>query len=508
MVYLDDLIVVGRTWSDHLTNLRLVFDRLKKAGLKAKPSKCRFGCRKVKYLGHIVSPEGVECDTDKTTAIAQYPRPHDLHSLRAWLGSVGYYRKHIRNFSHIVSPLTELTKKGKPFVWTNECENAFCELKRTLTEPPILLAYPDYNAPYVLFYDSSATAVGYVLSQMQNNIERVIAYGGRALNKHERNLSTTHREALACISGLRHFDHYIRHSHVDIVTDHSALKSLLSIKEPTGKLARWIAMLQSYSYDIKIRPGRVHGNCDGLSRRDCPPTNENESDYFPQLYAIKRSTNIQKTNTQTPVMLTQEIKGDTIEQSDQSEQINLPELPPAFTKQKLIDMQSTDNLLKPIIDHLKYGWTPDDQKQAAKLYTKAANFIIIDSILYHVWILSGKGHKRDRTLSQLVVPDTLVPEILHHTHEDLGAHRGITKMINILKLNYYWEAMCNGIIHYVKTCQACERRKRPIKPIKSPLEPIRASRAMQILCIDTLGPLNITDSGNRHIVVISGVARI
>ena len=68
--------------------------------------------------------------------------------------------------------------------------------------------------------------------------------------------------------------------------------------------------------------------------------------------------------------------------------------------------------------------------------------------------------------------------------------------------------MCNDIIRYVKTCQACERRKRPIKPIKSPLEPIRASRAMQILCIDTLGPLNITDSGNRHIVVISGVARI
>ena len=113
MVYLDDLIVVGRTWSDHLTNLGLVFDRLKKAKLKTKPSKCRFGCRKIKYLGHIVSPESAECDIDKTTAIAQYPRPHDLHSLRAWLGSMGYYRKHIRNFSHIVSPLTELTKKRK-----------------------------------------------------------------------------------------------------------------------------------------------------------------------------------------------------------------------------------------------------------------------------------------------------------------------------------------------------------------------------------------------------------
>ena len=100
---------------------------------------------------------------------------------------------------------------------------------------------------------------------MQNNIERVIAYGGRALNKHERNLSTTHREA---VLRLHHFDHYIRHSHVDVVTDHSALKSLLSIKEPTGKLARWIAILQSYFYNIKIRPGRMHGNCDGLSRRD------------------------------------------------------------------------------------------------------------------------------------------------------------------------------------------------------------------------------------------------
>ena len=99
-------------------------------------------------------------------------------------------------------------------------------------------------------------------------------------------MSTTHREALACISGLHHFDHCIRHSHVEIVTDHSALKSLLSIKEPTGKLARWLPVLQSYSYDIKIRPERVNGNCDRLSRRDHPSTNENESDYFPQLYAI------------------------------------------------------------------------------------------------------------------------------------------------------------------------------------------------------------------------------
>ena len=140
------------------------------------------------------------------------------------------------------------------------------------------------------------------------------------------------------------------------------------------------------------------------------------SDNFPQLYAIKHSCNRKQANTLTPVILIQEIVCDTNEQTDQSEQINLTNLLLAFTKQKLIEIQNKDNL---------YGWTPDDQKQAAKLHMKATNFIIIDYILYHVWVPYGKGHKRDRTLSQLVVPDALVPEILHHTLEDLGAHRGI-----------------------------------------------------------------------------------
>ena len=135
-----------------------------------------------------------------------------------------------------------------------------------MTSP--ILAYPDYNKPYILQTDASGESIRMILTQKQNEQERVIAYAGKRLTPSERNYNTTEKEALAIIEGLKHFDPYLRGNHVTIVTDHSALVWLLKQNKPKERIARWIAYLQQFNYTIEHKAGKRHTNADALSRRD------------------------------------------------------------------------------------------------------------------------------------------------------------------------------------------------------------------------------------------------
>ena len=132
LIYLDDVIVFSQTFDDHLRHLSLVFDRLRIANLKLKPSKCKFGCKTVQYLGFIATPDGISPDSGKVASVRDYPVPTTLKQLRALLGLANYYRRFISNFAHIANPLTQLTRKNQPFVWTEQCQQAFDTLKQTL----------------------------------------------------------------------------------------------------------------------------------------------------------------------------------------------------------------------------------------------------------------------------------------------------------------------------------------------------------------------------------------
>ena len=188
-----------------------------------------------------------------------------MKEVRPFLGLAGYYQKFIRGFSKIAGPLIQLTKKDEPFSWTEECEHAFQTLKEKLTAPPIL-AYPNYQEPYILQTDASGELICMILSQMQDGKERVIAYDGKHLTLAGNNYSTTEKEALAVIQGLKHFDPYLRGSQVTIVTDYSALTWLLSQREPKGGIARWVCYLQQFNYTIQHKCGKKHLNVDALSR--------------------------------------------------------------------------------------------------------------------------------------------------------------------------------------------------------------------------------------------------
>ena len=175
LVYLDDIIVKGQTFEEHLKNLNQVFDRSRAAGLKLSPKKCTIFQKSVTFLGHVVSEFGISTDQAKVVAVKNWPRPGCVKKVRSFLGFCSYYWKFIKDFATIAKPLVKLTEKNVKFGWIDKCEGSFNRLKGVMTEAPVL-AYPDMTKKFILDTDASGVGVGAVLSQMYDGKERVIGY--------------------------------------------------------------------------------------------------------------------------------------------------------------------------------------------------------------------------------------------------------------------------------------------------------------------------------------------
>lgn len=204
-MYLDDIVVFGKSFKDHLLNLEKVFEKLMDAGLKLKPKKCHLMQKEISFLGHVVSKGGVRTDPAKVSAVKEIQRPKNVTQVRSFVGLASYYRKFIRGSSKIAKPLFDLTKKDKQCMWNQDCEDSFLELKMRLMSAPVL-AFPKVGGnKFILDTDASAYAIGAVLSQVQDGKERVIAYGSRCLDKAERNYCVTRREMLAVVYFTKYF---------------------------------------------------------------------------------------------------------------------------------------------------------------------------------------------------------------------------------------------------------------------------------------------------------------
>ena len=186
----------------------------------------------------------------------------------SFLGLTSYYRRIVPNFAELARPLHRLTEAGRQFRWTENCQQAFDELKSRLVFSPIL-AYPSVTTMFTVDTDASDFGIGAVLSQRQDGTERVIAYASRSLSKAERNYCITRKEMLAVVYFVRYFCPYLYGQRLQLRTDHGALKWLFSFKDPVGQVARWLQLLAEYDFSIEHRPGRRHTNADAMLRIHC-----------------------------------------------------------------------------------------------------------------------------------------------------------------------------------------------------------------------------------------------
>ncbi len=279
LVYLDDVLVFSKTFSEHLISLEEVFSRFRSAGLKLKVNKCHFARSEVSYLGHVVSSQGLLPDEKNLVKVRSWPTPRTVTEVRAFVGLCSYYRRFVRNFAVEAAPLHALTQKSAVFNWSSECEEAFRSLKHALSSPPIV-AHPIFTLPFQLYTDASHDCVGSVFAQMQEGKERVIAYASHALTPSEKKWSTYDRELWAVVWSVRHFRHFLSGAPFKIITDH---KPLLNLKkaavdnDPTGRRARWILEMDVYDFTILYREGKQHSNADSLSRRPSSPVMETKA---------------------------------------------------------------------------------------------------------------------------------------------------------------------------------------------------------------------------------------
>ena len=263
--YLDDCIIFSRTPEEHVSRLREVFQRFHNANLKINPAKCSFFQTKVQFLGHIVSKDGLQVDPEKVDVVKKFPIPKTQTEVKSFLGLASYYRRYVSNFAAIARPLHKASETSSVFTWTEEAQDAFETLKTRLTSTPIL-AFPCLQQPFILYTDASQFAMGAVLAQVQDGMEKAICYASKALSKSQTKYSATRRELLAIVTFTRHFRHYLLGRKFTIVTDHRALQWLHNFKDPDGMTARWLEKLASFDYTVRHRPGTSIGHADGLSR--------------------------------------------------------------------------------------------------------------------------------------------------------------------------------------------------------------------------------------------------
>ncbi|WZZ36163.1 hypothetical protein YC2023_019564 [Brassica napus] len=277
IIFIDEILVYSRSKEEHSEHLRLVMERLRNQKLFAKFSKCSFWKREIRFLGHIVSEEGVAADPEKIQAIPEWPRPTTVTEVRSFLGLAGYYRKFVKDFSSIAKPLTKLTGKGVPFLWVEETEKAFKKLKETLTTA-LVLALPEQGKPYTVYTDASRVGLGCVL--MQDG--RVIAYASRQLRKHEDNYSTHDLELVAVVFALRIWRSYLYGEEVEVYTDNQSLKYLFTQPDLNLRQRRWMEFVADYDLRIHYHPGKTNVVSDALSRIKLDADLEKEVDLLNQ----------------------------------------------------------------------------------------------------------------------------------------------------------------------------------------------------------------------------------
>ena len=491
LVYLDDIIVVGKDFETALENLRLVFSRLRQAKLQLKVSKCLLLQKSVLFLGHQVSEFGITCDLTKSEIIRDWPQPQDKTEIKSFLGLANYYRKMVPNFSDIASPLTRLTKKKAKFAWGQLQEEAFVKLKQCLTEPPILAFPLEQGGSFVLDCDASGFAIGAVLSQYQSNAERVIAYGSHTLNEAQQNYCTTKRELYSIVYFVQHFKHYLLGRKFILRTDHASLQWLCNFKEPSGILARWLSILGAYDYKIIFRPGHMHANADAVSRKPKRPC------LFPECRDCNPKVVSDKSSGNAKVLPCSNLT--------EQESSPLPNWLKAWTQKELAEMQRNDPCILEVINLKEQFQQRPTKSKIGQIHRDIITLLgqwellkINEGLLYRE-IEDEMGS----VIMQLVAPREMKNIIFTHLHEQrYSAHLGRDRTITAIKKRFYWPGMNDEIARWCKECQLCCRGKPGPGKDKSEIEQFKVFRPMLVIGIDILGPLSQSYNNNEYILVV------
>lgn len=454
-IYLDDIVVCTDSFELHLEVLKKIFQRLKLAGITLNQEKCCLCRAELKYLGYIVDERGLRVDPEKVEAIIQIPVPKTQKEVRQFCGTASWYRRFIPNFASRLYPLTNLLKKRQKFVWDEETQAAFEDIRSCLVKAPILTC-PDFSQPFVVSCDASAVGLGAILSQERELGEQVIAYASRTLSRAEQKFSATERECLGVLWAIERFRPYIEGTHFTVITDHYSLLWLHNLKDPQGRLARWALRLQPYSFQLIHRKGKDHVVPDLLSRTTPPCT---DLEILPH-FGTSRPTN------------------------------------------------PTQDLVNEIV------FSKEEEPRDDKWYFKMCKNVKENAGKYPLWKIEGeqlwkavreaKG-KRPEDCWRRVVPKGQRKKLCYQFHDKATAgHMGSKKTTLRIQEHYYWPKLRQDVAKYVANCIICQTTKDSnMKPAGMMGARRGVDKPWTMIAADIKGPFPRSTAGYKYLLVVS-----
>ena len=484
LVYLDDIIVFSNGEKQHLQHLETVLKMLREAGATLRLAKCDFFKREVTYLGHVIRPGKLAIYGKNLEAITKALPPMNKTQVRSFLGMCNVYRRFVQGYTRIAHPLTQKICKDQPESWDTLAEEelrAFEQLKRNLVTAPIL-ALPREGHAYTLDTDASEYQLGCCLLQEQpDGALHPIGYWSRSLTTAEKNYSSTEKECLAIVWAVQHLRPYLEGQRFTIRTDHDALKWLLNLRDPRGRLARWSLRLQEYDFEIVYKPGKTHALADGPSRLLTRGLDKSHFDdeipclprYSKALFKAKaneagRSVWAQPQTVVNTVLLTR--------RDHMSSPISIDEM---------LSEQAADDYCqwaRKQMDHHTQGTCPFAINQHGVL-TRKSN---LDGSL------------------QVIVPASLRKRLLDIAHDaPTAGHPGRAKLYQTMRRVFYWPSMTVDIHHKVEGCTLCAKNRIKEQRNVYPMRLFPATKPLEYVAMDILGPLPRTKHGMRFILVIT-----
>ena len=403
LVFLDDILIYSKTLEEHEEHVRRVLEKLRKEKLYAKESKCELFKTEVEFLGHIVGRDGVRMMQDKVQAVAEWPVPTKVGHVRAFLGTAGYYRKFIKDFSAIAAPLHNLTKESVRFDWTPACQEAFDHLKAALQQGPVLVL-PDPSLPFVVHTDASGFAVGAVLMQDQGKGLQPIAFMSKKMLDAETRYPVHEQELLAIIHALSTWRHYLMGSQVPCRRqDRSQVAAVLQ----DAAAAQWASVpLEGHDRRLRLRSS-----------------------------STSRARTTQSPTASLAVLITRITAASCCRSP-----LPRPRPPPS----SLPSINSVTSLQ----DDIQAASRADPVYQAALVsrHTRSSPLRVSDGRLY-----CG---------DRVYIPADLALQtrILLECH-DASGHLGKDKTMEQVKRRFYWPGMDETVRKYVTSCDACQRNK-------------------------------------------------
>ena len=477
LAYLDDIIVFDPTVEDHIESVEKVLVALRRAGLTVKPNKCEWGREEIKFLGHLITPQGLKTLPKVTKKVQEFGRPCDKKTVKSFMGLSNYYRNFIPNFAQITVPLNRLLRNNVPFVWSEECEKAFREIQDRLVTPPVLV-HPEIGGHFYILTDASDNACGAVICHKVNDLLHPVVYYGYTFNSAERNYTVTEREGLAVIKVLKEHEGMLSGGQITILTDHQPLLMLLqqAHKAPSKRLKRWALAITDFNYKIEYSPGKKHHLPDFLSRVVMVGTPDRSEEEMDDEYTPEVGCELLE------IML------------DQDE----------MTAEEFRREQWDDAEYKPLLDYLLNEELPENWDQAKNILVRIENMGIDDEGILCKFKdpHKEKNAKMHKMSKRIMVPASMVQRVLYLLHDDLlcGGHVGTNALQNKLVNKFYWKNMFVDAVDYVRQCDRCALRKRAPHYRSKTKTWDRPEYPWQVVQTDFIGPLRKSKEGYQYIL--------